>query len=74
MMRYCSGPFRGDDDDLSPNIRSDFFPHPERLGRRVKDFDMWAKKKLSLSSQEAGGGIKVSCVSENENINSKMMG
>jgi hypothetical protein len=75
-VRYSSSPFRSDDDDLSSNIRCSFgfFPYVERLGGRVEDFDMWTKKKLSLRGQETSGGIKVSCVSENENIDSEMLG
>jgi len=75
-MRYSSSPFRSNNDDLSSNIRCrfSFFPHPERLGGRVENFSMWTKEQLCLRGQETSGGIKMSSVSENENIDSKMLG
>jgi len=35
---------------------------------------MWTKQQLCLRDQKTIGGIKMSGVNENENINSKMLG
>jgi hypothetical protein len=35
---------------------------------------MWSKEQLCLRGQEASGGIKMSSVSENEDIDRKMLG